>query len=89
MNRGSAGKLIPDKIENIGAHYVKVLRVWRESFLNNFSSAIRPEMLETNPMMNKTKIENFKRKWQVIALFSRSPLTIPGVDFFSSDALLL
>ncbi|TAQ86879.1 hypothetical protein B7494_g4794 [Chlorociboria aeruginascens] len=64
MHRGSAGKLIVDKLENIGGHYAKTLKVWHDNFLRNFSARIRPEVLRMNPRMSEMEIEIFRRKWE-------------------------
>ncbi|TVY80453.1 Tuberculostearic acid methyltransferase UfaA1 [Lachnellula suecica] len=64
MHKGSAGNLILDKLENIGGHYVKALKTWRETFFSNFSARIRPELLKNNSGMSELDIEVFKRKWE-------------------------
>ncbi|KAI7581215.1 cyclopropane-fatty-acyl-phospholipid synthase, partial [Hortaea werneckii] len=73
-------RLIPESIENIGPHYAKTLRLWRQSFMQNFTSRIRPALLndhhssstssagkEEGPSkttMSEDEIETFKRKWE-------------------------
>ena len=65
IDRGSQGMLIVDAILNIGGHYAKTLRLWREKFESNFDSKIRPALLEQHRGMTETDIELFRRKWQV------------------------
>lgn len=61
----SNGTLIVEKIKNIGPHYVKALRLWREAFIGKFDSRIAPALMEDHPGMTKTDVEVFKRKWEV------------------------
>ncbi|KAF2671728.1 cyclopropane-fatty-acyl-phospholipid synthase [Microthyrium microscopicum] len=61
---GSKGKLVVDDIENIGAHYAKTLRLWKEKFLANFTSQIKPALLREHENMTKTDVELFRRKWE-------------------------
>lgn len=65
INRGSTGTLVVDSILNIGGHYAKTLRLWRESFERNFDSKIRPALLREHKNMAKRDVELFRRKWQV------------------------
>ena len=65
MYKGSGGTLILDKLENIGGHYAKALKIWRTNFDANFYSQIRPELVKANPLMSDAELEIFKRKWQV------------------------
>lgn len=55
INKSSQGSLIVDAISNIGPHYAKTLRIWKENFLSNFES-FRAEL--------KGDPEVFKRKWE-------------------------
>ena len=65
LNEGSEGRLIVDKIENIGPHYARTLRCWRESFMDNFEEKIRPALLREHAgKMTKKDIETFRRKWE-------------------------
>lgn len=42
VHEGSAGgHLMVDDLENIGPHYARTLRVWRERFLQNFDSKLK------------------------------------------------
>lgn len=61
----SQGSLIIEKVENIGGHYAKTLRLWRESFLGGFEKTIRPALLREHPDMTKEAIQVFRRKWEV------------------------
>ena len=65
MERGSKGQLVVDDIKNIGGHYAKTLRVWREKFERNFGDIIRPALLTEHEGMTDRDVELFKRKWQV------------------------
>lgn len=65
VDRGSKGTLIVDSILNIGGHYGKTLRLWRESFDRNFNSKIRPALLREHGGMAEKDVELFRRKWQV------------------------
>jgi cyclopropane-fatty-acyl-phospholipid synthase len=61
----SAGTLIVEKIENIGGHYSKALRLWKEEFLANFEEKIRPALKVEHPEMDDEGIDVFRRKWEV------------------------
>ena len=65
IERGSEGTLVPDALSNIGGHYAKTLRLWREKFESNFNSQVRPALLEEHGNMTEKDIELFRRKWQV------------------------
>lgn len=74
INKQSNGSLTLERVENIGGHYVKTLRLWRERFLLNFDDKIRPALLNSNPEMSKDAIEVFRKKWEVrIVIFIRVP----------------
>ncbi|KAK0627805.1 cyclopropane-fatty-acyl-phospholipid synthase [Immersiella caudata] len=60
----SAGTLIVEKIENIGGHYSKALRLWKEEFLANFEEKIRPALKVEHPEMDDEGIDVFRRKWE-------------------------
>ncbi|KAH8787818.1 Mycolic acid cyclopropane synthetase-domain-containing protein [Diaporthe sp. PMI_573] len=64
ISRQSKGGLTLESVENIGGHYVKALRLWRESFLCNFEDKIKPALLNDHPTMSKLDIEVFRRKWE-------------------------
>lgn len=62
IERGSRGTLVPDAIMNIGGHYAKTLRLWRQRFERNFDSRIRPALLEEHESMTEKDVELFRRK---------------------------
>jgi cyclopropane-fatty-acyl-phospholipid synthase len=64
INKGASGTLIVDEIENIGPHYAKTLRVWKDSFLANFDETIKPALLREHENMAKSDVELFRRKWE-------------------------
>ncbi|RKO88110.1 Mycolic acid cyclopropane synthetase-domain-containing protein [Blyttiomyces helicus] len=55
---GSAGNLIVDRIDNIGPHYAKALRLWREKFLASF------DRIASQGGMEHVYDDVFKRKWE-------------------------
>lgn len=61
---GSNGTLIVGDIEDIGPHYAKTLRIWKENFLRNFDDTIRPALLKEHQGMSKADVETFRRKWE-------------------------
>ena len=65
IGRGSSGTLVVDEVVNIGGHYAKTLRLWREKFERNFDSKIRPALLEEHEGMTQKDVDLFRRKWQV------------------------
>ena len=65
IERGSGGTLVPDRILNIGGHYARTLRLWRQRFERNFDTRIRPALLEEHESMTEKDVELFRRKWQV------------------------
>lgn len=65
----SKGTLIVERIENIGGHYARTLRLWRERFLSAFEDTIRPALRREHEDMGDEEIEVFRRKWEV-----RTPL---------------
>jgi cyclopropane-fatty-acyl-phospholipid synthase len=64
INAGSKGTLVMERVENIGGHYAKTLRLWREKFLDNFDSRIRPALKLQHGEMGEKEIEVFRRKWE-------------------------
>ncbi|CAG8448853.1 5130_t:CDS:2 [Funneliformis caledonium] len=62
--KGSKGRLIVDHLENIGPHYARTLRLWRERFLSVFDELIHPALLNSWPNMSPSEIEIFKKKWE-------------------------
>jgi cyclopropane-fatty-acyl-phospholipid synthase len=67
INLASEGTLIIDRLENIGGHYAKTLRLWRQKFAENFDSRVRPALLIGHKEMGEKDIEVFRRKWDVCA----------------------
>ena len=65
IEKGSKGTLVVDAILNIGGHYAKTLRLWREKFERQFESDIQPALLGEHEGMTEKDVELFKRKWQV------------------------
>lgn len=65
IERGSEGTLVPDAALNIGGHYAKTLRLWREQFERNFNNEVRPALIQEHGNMTEKDIELFRRKWQV------------------------
>lgn len=65
ITQQSKGTLIVEKVENIGGHYAKALRLWKENFLGNFDTKIKPALLREHPEMSKEGVEVFRRKWEV------------------------
>ena len=63
-------RLIPESVENIGPHYAKTLRLWRQNFMQSFNTKIRPALLAEHSNDRKGKgmseedVELFKRKWE-------------------------
>lgn len=62
---GSKGSLVVDSIENIGTHYAKTLRIWKEQFMQNFDAIIRPALIAEHEGMTEADTALFKRKWEV------------------------
>lgn len=61
---GSNASLIPETLENIGPHYTKTLRLWKESFMANFDARIKPALLREHRGMTESDVLLFKRKWE-------------------------
>lgn len=76
--KGSEGTLVVERIENIGGHYAKTLRLWREAFMGNFESRIKPALLIEHKDMGQKEAEVFRRKWEVFSF------SVPG-GFFKSQ----
>lgn len=65
ISQQSQGTLVVENVENIGGHYVKTLRLWKEKFLESFDEKIRPALAKEHPDMTQEGIEVFRRKWEV------------------------
>jgi len=51
-------------VENIGPHYAKTLRLWREEFMQNFDQKIKQSLLEEHEGMTEKDVDLFRRKWE-------------------------
>ncbi|KXL49264.1 hypothetical protein M433DRAFT_62394 [Acidomyces richmondensis BFW] len=64
----SPPRLIPESVENIGPHYAKALRLWRENFMRNFAGRIRPALMSSSSSkgggMSEEDVQVFRRKWE-------------------------
>ncbi|KAJ3291058.1 hypothetical protein HDU79_002726 [Rhizoclosmatium sp. JEL0117] len=58
VNKGSKGRLFVDELDNIGPHYTKALRLWREAFLANF------DRVREETGLHHIYTQEFKRKWE-------------------------
>ena len=65
ISSASNGTLIVERVENIGGHYTKALRLWREKFLRNFDQKISSALLREHPQMSADDMEVWRRKWEV------------------------
>ncbi|KAJ4342557.1 hypothetical protein N0V95_006928 [Ascochyta clinopodiicola] len=74
IQSASGGSLVVDSIENIGPHYSKALRLWREEFLNNWDSRIKPQLIKEKQGegMDDESAEIFKRKWDYYFRYSEA-----------------
>lgn len=63
ITKGSEGTLVVERVENIGGHYAKTLRLWREKFMLNFEARIRPALLREHDDMGEKEVDVFRRKW--------------------------
>lgn len=70
ITNGSDGTLVVDNVENIGPHYAKALRLWREEFLNNWEARIKPQLMKEKVDMDIEDAEVFKRKWDYYFRYS-------------------
>lgn len=63
--QGSQGALVVDSVENIGTHYAKTLRLWKDQFMQNFDAVIRPALIAEHEGMTEADAALFRRKWEV------------------------
>ena len=63
ISKESNGTLIVENVENIGGHYARALRLWREEFVRNFDQKIKPALVERGNTVEETEI--FLQKWKV------------------------
>jgi cyclopropane-fatty-acyl-phospholipid synthase len=84
IKEGSKGLLVIDNLENIGPHYAKTLRIWRENFETNFDKRIRPALLAEHEGMTASDVELFRRKWEVSLTHSTlmKPVTDIGCQYY-------
>ncbi|RKF79877.1 Tuberculostearic acid methyltransferase UfaA1 [Golovinomyces cichoracearum] len=64
ISKGSNGTLVVENIENIGGHYARTLRLWKEEFLRNFDSKIKPALVASHKAIGEKELEVFRRKWE-------------------------
>ncbi|KAI4628266.1 hypothetical protein J4E80_002404 [Alternaria sp. BMP 0032] len=74
IQTASGGSLVVDSIENIGPHYAKALRLWREEFLDNWEGKIKPQLIKEKAKegMDNEGAEIFKRKWDYYFRYSEA-----------------
>jgi cyclopropane-fatty-acyl-phospholipid synthase len=73
IQAASGGSLVVDSVENIGPHYAKALRLWREAFLEKWTSTIKPQLIaEKGDRMDDEGAEIFKRKWDYYFRYSEA-----------------
>ena len=56
---GTSGKLIVEDLEDIGVHYARALRLWRESFNQKFN-----QVVELNGYDKSIYNNQFRRQWE-------------------------
>jgi cyclopropane-fatty-acyl-phospholipid synthase len=89
INKGSKAQLTVESISNIGPHYARTLREWRQAFLEKFDDVIAPALKSEYPEIMKgdkgaQEAEVFKRKW-ICRLFLSQPdyfLIRLGTDYY-------
>ncbi|RSL84732.1 hypothetical protein CEP51_003739 [Fusarium floridanum] len=64
ISEQSQGTLIVENVENIGGHYAKTLRLWKENFMEGFDDKIRPALMREHPDMTPEGVEVFRKKWE-------------------------
>jgi cyclopropane-fatty-acyl-phospholipid synthase len=78
INKGSQGKLIVNQVENIGPHYSKTLRLWKEKFMMNFDVGTQPALESERSGMTESDVRLFRRKWELLK--SLAPPSVPASD---------
>ncbi|OCH86874.1 cyclopropane-fatty-acyl-phospholipid synthase [Obba rivulosa] len=64
MTRASHGRLVVESASNIGPHYARTLRDWRERFEARFEDIVVPALkAEHQELTTREDIEVFRRKW--------------------------
>ncbi|KAL3952394.1 hypothetical protein ACCO45_012337 [Purpureocillium lilacinum] len=64
MTTQSKGTLIVESVENIGAHYARALRLWKEKFIMEFDDKIATTILSRAPTTSHEATQIFRRKWE-------------------------
>lgn len=71
VKEGSNGELIPEGLINIGPHYSRTLREWRDRFEINFDQIIKPALMKDHKEIRELpedekarEVEVFRRKWR-------------------------
>ncbi|CAE7199775.1 hypothetical protein CFE70_007952 [Pyrenophora teres f. teres 0-1] len=74
IQTATGGTLVVDGIENIGPHYAKALRLWREEFLEKWTDVIKPQLIKekAGEGMDDEGAEVFKRKWDYYFRYSEA-----------------
>jgi cyclopropane-fatty-acyl-phospholipid synthase len=74
ITAGSNGALVVDNVENIGPHYARALRLWREAFLDNWEGRIKPQLVKEKAKegMDNEGAEVFRRKWDYYFRYSEA-----------------
>lgn len=75
ITAGSRGALVVDSVENIGSHYAKAMRMWREAFLREFGAEVRPALRREHAGMGERDMEVFRRKWECYFAYSEAGFT--------------
>jgi cyclopropane-fatty-acyl-phospholipid synthase len=57
-----------DNLEDIGTHYVKALRLWREKFVANWPY-IKSSYIKQHSQRTEAEMEAFRRRWIVCIPF--------------------
>ncbi|KAF2728305.1 cyclopropane-fatty-acyl-phospholipid synthase [Polyplosphaeria fusca] len=69
---GSKKSLIVEAVENIGPHYAKALRLWREAFLGGWREDIGPILRREKEGLDEEGAEVFRRKWDYYFRYSEA-----------------
>lgn len=62
VTEGGAGRLVVEGVRNIGGHYAKTLRIWREAFVREWDT------IEKEVTARGMDAGVFRRKWEVSAM---------------------
>ncbi|KAF2494280.1 methoxy mycolic acid synthase 1 [Lophium mytilinum] len=74
ISSGSNNSLIVESIENIGPHYAKALRLWREEFEAKFDAEIKEALWRDHVKGGRDEeaAEVFRRKWEYYFCYSEA-----------------